>query len=297
MMKWLVFSLSFLIMLSSDSWLGFWMGLEINTLSFIPILVPQSKEMSLKYFLVQSLGSVIFLSGVLNPSLVFFCPLGLLLKAGVAPLHFWVLSVVKSMEWITVLVFLTVQKLGPLFGLLVNQFQSTLVIFLSILLGSLGGIIQSDTRLILAFSSISHLGWLIINLSSMSLFFTYFLIYCLISISLVLILKKLNLGSISQMGSLGDPISKISLSFSLLSLGGLPPLLGFLIKWMTVESTLISLFLIIFLAFSTCLSLFFYLKISMIPLLSPYLTSSKSPMGWETLYAFSLNLMVPLFMI
>nr|YP_009742815.1 NADH dehydrogenase subunit 2 [Streptocephalus cafer]QID91177.1 NADH dehydrogenase subunit 2 [Streptocephalus cafer] len=295
MMKWLCLFLSYVIMLSSESWLGLWLGLELNSLSFIPILINHSKEVSLKYFLVQSFGSVLFLLGVFNPGLYIFSSLGLLLKAGVAPMHFWVLSVTKSMNWPTLMILLTTQKLGPLLGLVMSEFFSLTVIILSALLGSLGGFIQSNMRLIISFSSIAHLSWLLINLSSTVLFFSYFSIYCLISITLGMLFNKMKVFNISQMNFSQDLPLKISMSLSLLSLGGLPPLLGFFIKWMTIELSLLPLILCVVLIFSTCLSLFFYLKIVMMPLLSPFNYSIKWE-GWA-MFSLLLNCVLPLMII
>nr|QHN59872.1 NADH dehydrogenase subunit 2 [Branchinella kugenumaensis] len=292
MMKWLCLSLSYVIMLSSESWLGLWMGLELNSLSFIPLIINLSKETSLKYFLVQSFGSVLFLMGVFNPLISIFSYFGLLLKAGVAPLHFWVLSVTKAMSWPILMLLLTLQKLGPLLGLALSEFSSILVIFLSAVLGSLGGFIQSNLRMIISFSSIAHLSWLLINLSSTSLFFSYFTVYSVISIFLGLTFNKMKIFSISQMNLSQNAVSKMSMALSLLSLGGLPPLLGFFIKWMTIELNFLSIFISLTLIFSTCISLFFYLKIVMIPLLSPFSHSLKS--SWVTLVSLFLNCCLPL---
>nr|YP_010043647.1 NADH dehydrogenase subunit 2 [Branchinella kugenumaensis]QPD06968.1 NADH dehydrogenase subunit 2 [Branchinella kugenumaensis] len=295
MMKWLCLSLSYLIMLSSESWLGLWMGLELNSLSFVPILINLSKETSLKYFLVQSFGSVLFLMGVFNLNFSVFSYMGLLLKAGVAPLHFWVLSVTKNMSWSILMLLLTVQKLGPLLGLALSEFSSALVIILSALLGSFGGFIQSNLRLILSFSSIAHLSWLLINLNSMMLFFSYYLIYSFISILLGISFNKSKIFSISQMNFPQSLLSKLSMSMSLLSLGGLPPLLGFFIKWMTIEMNFLPVSICVGLVLSTCISLFFYLKIVMVPLLSPFNYLLK--WDWVILLSFSINCLLPLLII
>lgn len=54
-----------LITISSSSWLGIWIGLEINLLSFIPLIIDKknlfTNESTIKYFLVQVFGSLIFL--------------------------------------------------------------------------------------------------------------------------------------------------------------------------------------------------------------------------------------------
>ena len=80
-----------------------WMGLELNLLSFIPLLRSsyyyQETEAAVKYFLVQALGRILLLLGALSINLFplviqyysiskFILLRGLLLKLGVAPIHF-----------------------------------------------------------------------------------------------------------------------------------------------------------------------------------------------------------------
>nr|UAM92215.1 NADH dehydrogenase subunit 2 [Branchinecta gaini] len=294
MMKWLILIISYILILSSSSWMGLWMALELNTLSFTPILVKSDKEVSIKYFLIQSLASVLFLSGVLHPNMENCIVIGLLLKIGVAPLHLWIPSLSKFMQWNSLLFLLTLQKLGPLWGVLMLNFTSTNVIILSALIGSIGGITQSNIRLLLSYSSIAHLAWIFLCMTSMSMVSTYFLVYCLINSVLIFLLYSLELSSIGQMWTPISLSSKLALISSLLSMGGLPPLLGFMIKWMALESQMPSVFVIFTLIFSSCFSLFFYIKIVMIPLLSHSSLPQKMSSPW---LAISIQWGLPLFLI
>nr|UBX38441.1 NADH dehydrogenase subunit 2 [Branchinecta paludosa] len=280
MMKWFILITSYALVLSSSSWMGLWLALELNTLSFTPILVKTDKEVSIKYFLVQSLGSVLFLSGILHPIMENCIIVGLLLKIGVAPLHLWIPSLSKFMQWSTLLFLLTLQKLGPLWGILMLNYTSTNVITLSALIGSIGGITQSNIRLLLAYSSITHLAWIFLCLSSASMVFSYFLIYCSMNLLLIFMLYFLELSSISQMWKPISFSSKMALISSLLSMGGLPPLLGFMIKWMALESQMASIMLVFVLILSSCFSLFFYIKIIMIPLLSHSSLPQSTSFPW-----------------
>jgi NADH-ubiquinone oxidoreductase chain 2 len=91
-----------LISISSNSWLGAWIGLEINLISFIPLMSSQENiyttEASLKYFLVQALASSSLLFLVVIKMLVsntmitrrmhsYAVITPLLMKIGAAPLH------------------------------------------------------------------------------------------------------------------------------------------------------------------------------------------------------------------
>nr|BCW86839.1 NADH dehydrogenase subunit 2 [Drepanosurus hatanakai]BCW86852.1 NADH dehydrogenase subunit 2 [Drepanosurus hatanakai] len=280
MMKWLILALSYILMFSTESWLGLWLALELNALSFIPILVWSDKEMSLKYFLVQSLGSLLFLSGVINPWLHVGLICGLLLKIGAAPLHLWVPAVTPNMSWVSLFFLLTFQKLGPLLGLLMLTLDSGAIVMLSALIGALGGILQSNLRLLITYSSITHLAWVFMNMKSLLLLMSYFWVYTLITATLVLIFQSLGAYFVSQMNSPMTAGMKSALGSCLLSLGGLPPLLGFMIKWMTLENSVPSLVILTSLVSSTCMSLFFYFKIMMIPILSPLSVSRGDFWTW-----------------
>jgi NADH-ubiquinone oxidoreductase chain 2 len=63
-----------LISISANSWLGAWIGLEINLISFIPLISSQENifttEASLKYFIIQALASSTLLFLVLIKTLV-----------------------------------------------------------------------------------------------------------------------------------------------------------------------------------------------------------------------------------
>jgi NADH-ubiquinone oxidoreductase chain 2 len=92
-----------LISISSNSWLGAWIGLEINLMSFIPLISSQENiftaEASLKYFIIQALASAVLLFLVVMERLVnqnliidksiheYVIITPLLLKIGAAPLH------------------------------------------------------------------------------------------------------------------------------------------------------------------------------------------------------------------
>lgn len=278
-----------LISVSSNSWLSAWIGLEINLLSFIPLIINTnnliSTEASLKYFLTQALASSVLLFSVIlfiylsqiewmienilttNYSFLIINST-LLLKRGAAPFHFWFPGVIEGLNWINNLILITWQKIAPLilisYYILPNFF--CIIIVLSVLFGSLGGLNQTSLRKLIAFSSINHLGWLIAAIiSKESLWEIYFLIYSLLSFTIVFIFNSFKLFNINQIFSIQitSPINKICLFISLLSLGGLPPFLGFLPKWLVIQSiTINNFYLVIFLIVClTLITLYFYIRI------------------------------------
>nr|QNV49137.1 NADH dehydrogenase subunit 2 [Drino sp. PH-2020] len=272
-----------LISISANSWLSTWMGLEINLLSFIPLMSDNklmSTESSLKYFLIQTLASSMFLFSIilflLNSNYIYmnyFMEMmilsSLLLKSGAAPFHFWFPNVMEGLSWMNSLILMTWQKIAPL--MLISYIISKPIIIMSIILstliGSLGGLNQTSLRKLMAYSSINHLGWMLISMySNNTLWMTYFMFYSFLSFSMIFLFNMFKISYINQLFSLffHSKIMKFFLFFNLLSLGGLPPFMGFLPKWMTIQMLIMNnqLFLLIFMTLMTLITLYFYIRLS-----------------------------------
>nr|YP_010161934.1 NADH dehydrogenase subunit 2 [Tachycines zorzini]QRI61336.1 NADH dehydrogenase subunit 2 [Tachycines zorzini] len=295
-----------LISISSNSWLGAWMGLEINLLSFIPLMSSSknilSTEASLKYFLVQALASTILLFSIilmhLSSSMTLFITnemfqimisSTLMLKMGAAPLHFWFPGVMEGLSWMNSLVLMTWQKIAPLmltsYLMKISNF-TFMIIILSVMIGSIGGVNQTSLRKIMAYSSINHLGWMIAAMiSSENMWMMYFMIYSMLSTTLVLMFYMFKTFHINQMFMImnNNTTMKFSMFLCLLSLGGLPPFLGFMPKWMVIqymtENNLIML--IVLMVTMTLITLFYYLRICYAAFL---LTHSEMKWNMKTNY-------------
>nr|QLY90227.1 NADH dehydrogenase subunit 2 [Dicranomyia modesta] len=277
-----------IISISSNSWLGAWMGLEINLLSFIPLMIDTnnslSTEASLKYFLTQALASATLLFSVIMYMLIFnmnfqlpmeinysllMINSTLLLKSGAAPFHFWFPSVMEGLNWNNNLILMTWQKIAPLMlisYIIINDFL-VIIMILSILIGSIGGLNQSSLQKIMAFSSINHLGWMLAAMMfAENLWTLYFFIYSYLSFTLIFMFNSFKIFHINQAFSLfyNHSIMKIFLMTSLLSLGGLPPFLGFFPKWLVIQSLSSNnlFFIITIMVTFTLLTLYFYMRIS-----------------------------------
>nr|QBF01178.1 NADH dehydrogenase subunit 2 [Stegana euryphylla] len=274
-----------LITITSNSWLGAWMGLEINLLSFIPLMSDNnnlmSTEASLKYFLVQAMASTVLLFGIvlslmknnlsyeINLSYITLIILSsLLLKSGAAPFHFWFPNIMEGLSWMNCLLLMTWQKIAPL--MLVSHVNIKFLLFMSIILsvimGSLGGLNQSSLRKLMAFSSINHLGWMLMALNSNeSIWLIYFLMYSFLSFTLTFMFNNFKIFHFNQMFSLffNSKILKFILFMNFLSLGGLPPFLGFLPKWLVIQQLSMEnqYFMLSILMMTTLITLFFYLRI------------------------------------
>lgn len=122
----------------------------------------------MKYFLIQTFGSYIILFRGLFFTEYYslfrlVVSLSLLMKRGVAPFHYWYVSMVEELSWFEYLVLRTVQKLGPLFILFyLGESLRGLIIYVVIVLrgfiGAVGGINEFSLRKLFAYSSIHNIG-------------------------------------------------------------------------------------------------------------------------------------------
>nr|WAB70061.1 NADH dehydrogenase subunit 2 [Hyla helenae] len=295
--------------LSSYHWMMAWIGLEINTLAIIPLMAktphPRAIEASTKYFLTQAAASALILfsstinawltgewsiNNEINSASALLLSTAIAMKLGIAPFHFWLPEVLQGLTLKTGLILSTWQKFAPM-ALLIQLSQSvnlTLMLTLGLLstvIGGWGGINQTQVRKILAFSSIAHLGWMVAILKiSPQLALLNFALYILMTSTLFLTFMYLdtkNIHELSTSWSKTPTLSALSL-LSLLSLSGLPPLTGFIPKWMIAQEMVkqdLTMFALVILM-STLLSLFFYLRLTYTMSLSLAPNSSNSPLTW-----------------
>nr|AEB39298.1 NADH dehydrogenase subunit 2 [Hyloxalus vertebralis] len=296
--------------LSSFHWILAWVGLEINTLAVIPLMTktphPRSIEAATKYFITQAAASalILFSSSLnawllgewavntnINPISSILLTIAILTKLGVAPFHFWLPEVLQGVSLQTGLILSTWQKLAPMALLLqlshsVNLNLMLTLGLLSTLVGGWGGINQTQVRKILAFSSIAHLGWMIAILKvSPTLSLLNFILYVIMTSTLFLMFININAKNITQLStawSKAPAIATLAL-LSLLSLSGLPPLTGFLPKWLIAQELIkqdLTMFAFLILL-STLLSLFFYLRLTYTMSLTLAPNSSNSSSFWS----------------
>nr|QZK22052.1 NADH dehydrogenase subunit 2 [Amitermes sp. QLD_179] len=276
-----------LVSVSSNSWLGAWMGLEINLMSFIPLMSNvknmYNTEASLKYFIVQVLASATLLFMVVMKTLTedlftfessTYTPMiictPLLLKSGAAPFHWWFPGVMEGLSWENCALLMTVQSAAPLmlmsYLIDINAFTLS-IILMSTIVGAIGGMNQTSMRKILTYSSINHTGWMLIALTtSENLWMVYFMIYSTLALTVVSAIKLSGASFINQtmMTNKETKLMKFMMFTSLLSLGGLPPFLGFLPKWIVIQAMIANNMtpLATIVVVTSLITLYYYLKIS-----------------------------------
>nr|YP_010154904.1 NADH dehydrogenase subunit 2 [Glossogobius aureus]QQX28247.1 NADH dehydrogenase subunit 2 [Glossogobius aureus] len=295
------------ITFASTNWMLAWMGLEINTLAIIPLMTqthhPRATEAATKYFLTQATAAATLLFAsttnawltgqwdiylMTHPLPTTMIILALSLKVGLAPLHTWLPEVLQGLDLTTGLIMSTWQKLAPFSLLLQIPFQNHPLIILlaltSTLVGGWGGLNQTQTRKILAYSSIAHLGWMLLIIQfAPSLTLVALTLYLLMTSAAFLTLKLTNAKSINSLAAAwaNAPLITALTPMVLLSLGGLPPLTGFMPKWLILqEMTKQGLPMTATMAALTALlSLYFYLRLSyaMTLTMSPNNTAGTTP--------------------
>nr|ADU32696.1 NADH dehydrogenase subunit II [Promerops gurneyi]AWP39872.1 NADH dehydrogenase subunit 2 [Promerops gurneyi]AWP39873.1 NADH dehydrogenase subunit 2 [Promerops gurneyi]AWP39874.1 NADH dehydrogenase subunit 2 [Promerops gurneyi]AWP39875.1 NADH dehydrogenase subunit 2 [Promerops gurneyi] len=279
------------IAITSNHWVTAWAGLEINTLAILPLISkshhPRAVEAATKYFLVQAAASALVLfSSVTNalwtgqwditqltqPISCLILTSAIAMKLGLAPFHFWFPEVLQGSPLITGLLLSTIMKLPPIALLYMTSFSLnptllTIMAILSVALGGWMGLNQTQTRKILAFSSIAHLGWMaIIIIYNPKLTLLNFYLYTLMTAAVFLTMNSTNVLKLSTLMTTWtkSPPLNMMLLLTLLSMAGLPPLTGFLPKWMIVqELTKQSMApTAAILSILSLLGLFFYLRLA-----------------------------------
>nr|BCO16621.1 NADH dehydrogenase subunit 2 [Scincus scincus] len=303
-------ALGTVITMSSHHWLLAWIGLELNTLAIIPIIAkqhhPRATEAATKYFLTQAAASAMLLFSattnawttgswdiphLMNQPASIMLTMALAMKLGLAPLHFWLPEVLQASPLKTALIITTWQKLAPLalLYLVQNSLNTTILLTMgltSTLTGGWGGLNQTQTRKIMAFSSIAHLGWMtaVISLAP-NIMLLNLGIYLLMTISTFMMLIHFSSKTIQDLTTTSTvtPTMIALMLVLLMSLGGLPPLTGFMPKWLILQeltthglSTTATI-----LALSALLSLFFYLRLSYMTALTMFPTPMQNQHKWR----------------
>ena len=211
---------------------------------------------------------------------------GFLLKIAAAPLHNWAPDVYDESPtiitiWLTIMpkisilifileIFTQITSVSPILesldsmtGLGFNTIKNLLLIssLLSLIIGTVVGLAQTKIKRLLAYSTISHIGFILLALAinseqSIDSFIFYIIQYTLTNLNTFLILLAIgyiinnnnlfNKGSekdikyISELKGLffSNPILSISLTICLLSMAGTPPLLGFFSKQFVLYSAI-----------------------------------------------------------
>lgn len=139
---------------------------------------------------------------------------------------------------------------GPFYGVFESTLQPLLFLsaIMSVIVGSLGALNQIRIKRLLAYSAIGHIGFLLLGLatgtvSSLHGALVYFVLYIIMTVNSFAFILAISPRSaretllISQLTGISrtHPVLAISFTFTLLSLAGIPPLAGFLSKYLVLN--------------------------------------------------------------
>nr|QLD97154.1 NADH dehydrogenase subunit 2 [Hyalomma truncatum] len=271
-MLW-VLMMTIITAVSSNFWFIYWLMMEINLMAFIPIMNNHKLKNYLSiitYFIIQSFSSTLFFFSssffMLNNTLLFvnILNIAILIKLAIIPFHYWILSMSESLDFFSLFILLTMQKMIPL--LIIEKFMMKLSLYLVILSTIFSSMLMMKLKLfkkILILSSISHLGWILTMIFyKINFWISYLFIYALIINSLIKSCQIFNITSINNMMTVKMNYKiKLHLVSNMLSLGGMPPFMGFFIKALSIlilmKYTIIFIFILII---SSLMNLFIYIR-------------------------------------
>ena len=203
-----------------------------------------SIEISIKYFVPQTIGSIFILTSILinknnflfTLSFIIIFSIGVLIKLALIPFHIWLLNVIKKITLNLIILVITMQKLIPLIIIKFSNNYSILIApFLSLTISRILGFYQNSIRKILSYSSILNTRWItIIFTINKTIWLHYFTLYSFITLLLIKYMKKENFDYISNI-FIKSHQSIHLIFFLIVTIAGLPPSIGFILKLILIK--------------------------------------------------------------
>jgi len=300
------------VLISSDNFLTAFIGLELQSLSLYLMAAFNTKnlnsnEAGIKYFSLGALSSGFLLFGI---SMIYFDTasftfqnladfstisevglalvlIALFFKVSAAPFHIWTPDVYEGSPTISALFFASLPKFASLIFLFriyhelnISNIDSLNYIFqlvcaISLLVGVYGAITQKVIKRLLAFSSINHIGFILLAIMSYQYMsegtiFFYLIIYLvtIFGVFSVILNLRTSEGEITLLTGLNglkasSRSKAISMLVFLFSLAGIPPFAGFFAKFFILSASINEgLYLLSVIAvISSVIAAFYYLSV------------------------------------
>ena len=300
------------VLISSDNFLTAFIGLELQSLSLYLMAAFNTKnlnsnEAGIKYFSLGALSSGFLLFGI---SMIYFDTasftfqnlanfstisevglalvlIALFFKVSAAPFHIWTPDVYEGSPTISALFFASLPKFASLIFLFriyhelnISKIDSLNYIFqlvcaISLLVGVYGAITQKVIKRLLAFSSINHIGFILLAIMSYQYMsegtiFFYLIIYLvtIFGVFSVILNLRTSEGEITLLTGLNglkasSRSKAISMLVFLFSLAGIPPFAGFFAKFFILSASINEgLYLLSVIAvISSVIAAFYYLSV------------------------------------
>ena len=300
------------VLISSNNFLTAFIGLELQSLSLYLMAAFNTKnlnsnEAGIKYFSLGALSSGFLLFGI---SMIYFDTasfsfqnlenfstisevglalvlIALFFKVSAAPFHIWTPDVYEGSPTISTLFFATLPKFASLIFLFriyhelnIPKIDSLHYIFqivcaISLLVGVYGAITQKIIKRLLAFSSINHIGFMLLAIMSYQYMsegtiFFYLIIYLITTFGVFSVILNLRTseGEITLLTGLNglkasSRSKAISMLVFLFSLAGIPPFAGFFAKFFILSASINEGFYIlsVIAVISSVIAAFYYLSV------------------------------------
>jgi NADH-quinone oxidoreductase subunit N len=284
--------LGMMVMISANSFLSIYLGLELLSLSLYAMVAMQrdsvaASEAAMKYFILGAMASAMLLYGMSmiygatatldlsemnrilstgeHDSLVLifglvFMLVGVAFKLGAVPFHMWVPDVYHGAPTAVTQFISTAPKLAAfamLMRILVDGLPSlqpqwhdiiTILAVLSIIIGNVVAIAQTNIKRMLAYSGISHIGFLLMGvLAASAAGYTasmfYAIVYVLMGLGgfgMVILLSRAGFEAeeLNDFKGLNkrSPWYALMVMFLMFSMAGVPPFLGFWAKLAVIQA-------------------------------------------------------------
>jgi len=218
-----------------------------------------------------------------------FILVAILFKLSAAPFHLWTPDIYEGSPSNVTAFFAIVPKIAILsiliritflgFYNLVFSWQELLILssILSIIIGTFGGLIQLKLKRLFAYSTISHIGYILLGICSGSfagieasyIYIVFYIWMTIICFSILLgVYEQKNLNRLIYLKDLtiltkSNPIIAFIFAITFLSIAGVPPLAGFFSKmFLFFEVIKTSMYLIALIGvLSSVISCFYYIRI------------------------------------
>jgi NADH-quinone oxidoreductase subunit N len=267
----------------------------------------KSNEASLKYFLMGAFSTGLMLMGIAliygsagtfstihlvtdaaKPSALLICGMVLLMfsmafKVSAAPFHFWTPDVYDGAPTVFTSFMATIVKAAAFiaflklfddaFGLLKSQWQLliALITALTLFIGNITAVFQQSVKRMLAYSSISQAGFMLLAVFAMNTeakegLLLYSAAYCLATIGIFAVLTKMEDYSFEGFNGFAkqQPLLALVTTIFLLSLAGIPLTAGFLSKFYMLQAAAATgkfIWLVIFAVLMAVVSVYYYLRV------------------------------------
>lgn len=344
-----------MVMISGNSFLSIYLGLELMSLSLYALVALRrdnvgSTEAAMKYFVLGALASGFLLYGISmlygatgsleldevfraivagtihRDILVFgivFVVAGLAFKLGTVPFHMWVPDVYQGAPTPVTLLIGGAPKLAAfaiMFRLLVQgllplaiDWQQMLMVLalLSIIIGNLTAIAQTNIKRMLAYSAISHMGFMLlgmlsgmvdgnlfqaVNAYSSSLFYVItYVLSTLATFGVILLMTRCgfeadNLEDFKGLNQRSPWFAAVMLIL-MFSLAGIPPMVGFYAKLSVLQAALGAgqIWLVVLAVIFSLVGAFYYLRVIKLMYFDEPADSGKIKASFDIRLVLSLN--------